>query len=106
MGMKIKKYNDFITEEVSGTELVGPVGPAYGETRLQNKTVNKSHTTVFGATDQKNPDSKNDLTDDLFFEDDYNSIYHNYLKAGGPQSELTGEKESDIAMMLSFLQEN
>ena len=36
--MKIKKFNQFISEEISGTELVGPVGPAYGETRLQNKT--------------------------------------------------------------------
>ena len=36
--MKIKKFNKFITEEISGTELVGPIGPAYGETRLQNKT--------------------------------------------------------------------
>ena len=39
--MRIKKYQDFIFEEISGTEMVGPVGPAYGETRTQNKTVNK-----------------------------------------------------------------
>ena len=35
----IKSFKQFINEEVSGTELVGPIGPAYGETRLQNKTV-------------------------------------------------------------------
>jgi hypothetical protein len=104
--VKIKKYKHFISEEVSGTELVGPVGPAYGETRLQNKTVNKSHTSVYGTTGHKNPDSKNELTDDLFFEDDYNQIHNNFLKSGGSQSDLTGNREEDTAFMLNFLQEN
>lgn len=103
--MKIKKFKNFILEEISGTELVGPVGPAYGETRLQNKTVNKSHTSVI-KSDVVNPDSKNSLTDDLFFEEDYNNIFNNYLKAGGSQGELTGNKEEDISTMLNFLQEN
>ena len=44
--MKLKKFNQFISEEISGTELVGPVGPAYGETRLQNKTVTFHDTNV------------------------------------------------------------
>ena len=54
--------------------MVGPVGPAYGETRTQNKTVNKDHTSVVGVSDRNNPDSQNSLTSDLFFEDDYNKI--------------------------------
>lgn len=103
---RIKKFNDFIIEEVSGTELVGPVGPAYGETRLQNKTVNQTHTSLTGVTGHKNPNSKNSLTDDLFFEDDYNQIYGDFLKSGGSQSDLTGNKEEDTAYMLNFLQEN
>lgn len=102
--MKIKKFINFISEEISGTELVGPVGPAYGETRLQNKTVNKSHTSVIKSA-VSNPDSKNSLTDDLFFEDDYNSIFNEYLKSGGSQNELTGNKEEDISTMINFLQE-
>jgi hypothetical protein len=102
--MKIKKFINFISEEISGTELVGPVGPAYGETRLQNKTVNKSHTSVI-KSDVSNPDSKNSLTDDLFFEDDYNTIFNEYLKSGGSQTELTGNKEEDISTMINFLQE-
>lgn len=101
---KIKKYADFILE-VSGTELVGPIGPGYGETRLQNKTVNKSHTTLTGVNGVENPNSKNSLTSDLFFEDDYNQIYNDFLKSGGSQSELTGNKEEDIAFMISFLEE-
>jgi hypothetical protein len=102
--MKIKNYINFISEEISGTELVGPIGPAYGETRLQNKTVNKTHTSVIRSS-AMNPDSKNSLTDDLFFEDDYNSIFNEYLKSGGNQSDLTGDKEEDISTMLNFLQE-
>ena len=41
----IRNYKEFINE-VSGTELVGPVGPAYGETRLQNKTISSHDTNV------------------------------------------------------------
>ena len=40
--MKIKKFNDFVSESISGAELVGPVGPAYGETGLQNKTISQT----------------------------------------------------------------
>jgi hypothetical protein len=104
--VKIKKYQNFISEEISGTELVGPVGPAYGETRTQNKTVNKSHTSLVGVEDRNNPNSQNSLTSDLFFEDDYNKIHNDYLKSGGNQNQLTGNKQDDIAIMLDFLQEN
>lgn len=104
--MIIKKYQDFILEEISGTELIGPVEPAYGETRTQNKTVNKSHTSLLGVSDRDNPNSQNSLTSDLFFEDDYNKIFNDFLKSGGNQSGLSGNKEDDIAMMLDFLQEN
>ena len=103
--MKIKKFNKFVNEEISGTELVGPVGPAYGETGLQNKTLNKSHTSLLGVLDRTNPESKNSLTSDLFFQDDYNEIFNNFLKSGGDQSQLLGNREDDIAIMLDFLQE-
>jgi hypothetical protein len=102
--MKIKKFTQFISEEVSGTELVGPMGPAYGETRLQNKTVNQTHTTMVSAK-ADNPSSKNPLTSGLFFEDDYQEIYGQYLKSGGSQSDLTGDSSNDIEIMLNFLRE-
>lgn len=104
--MRIKNYKNFISEEISGTELVGPIGPAYGETRTQNKTVNRSHTSLVGVEDRTNPDSQNELTSDLFFVDDYNKIFNDYLKSGGDQTQLTGNKQDDIALMLDFLQEN
>ena len=33
-------------------------------------------------------------------------VYNDYLKSGGNQSQLSGNKQDDIAMMLDFLQEN
>lgn len=104
--VKIKKYQNFISEEISGTELVGPVGPAYGETRTQNKTVNRSHTSLMSVSDRDNPRSQNALTSDLFFEDDYNKIHNDFIKSGGNQNQLIGNKQEDIAIMLDFLEEN
>jgi hypothetical protein len=73
MGMMIKRFNDFIKEEVSGTELVGPMGPGYGETGLQNKTVTSHDTNVIFC----------DLDSKFYTIDDYNNIYQEYLKKGG-----------------------
>jgi hypothetical protein len=75
--MKIKKYIQFINE-ISGTEIPQKAqgsyfGPAYGDTVSPN-TINKSHTGLKQIHNFQNPDSKNDLTSDLFFGDDYNSI--------------------------------
>jgi hypothetical protein len=70
--MKIKKWGDFLLE-ISGTELVGPIGPAYGETRLQNKTVNFHNTNViFCNIDRK-----------IYTIDEWNDLYNQYLSKGG-----------------------
>jgi hypothetical protein len=71
--MKIKKFNDFIKEEVSGTELVGQIGPGYGDTRLQNKTINSHDTNVIFC----------DIDSKFYTIDDYNNIYGEHLKNGG-----------------------
>lgn len=91
--MKIKNYNKFISEEISGTELVGPVGPAYGETRLQNKTVDASDTTVVFS----------DLNNKFYNEDEYNELYNNYLKSGGIPLQ-GGYSKENIDKILDFLQ--
>lgn len=91
--MKIKKFDDFITEEISGTELVGPIGPAYGETRLQNKTVDASDTTVVYS----------DLDNKIYSEDEYNELYNNYLKSGGLPLQ-GGYSKENIDEILDFLQ--
>ena len=69
----LKKFKNFINEEISGTELIGPVGPGYGETRLQNKTVNKHDTNIIIC----------DIDNSFYTIDDYNNIYSDYLKIGG-----------------------
>lgn len=71
--MMIKRFNDFIKEEVSGTELIGPMGAGYGETGLQNKTVTSHDTNVIFC----------DLDSKFYTIDDYNNIYQEYLKIGG-----------------------
>ena len=89
--MKIKKWKQF-NEEISGTELVGPVGPAYGETRLQNKTISSHHTNVIEGIDGN-----------FYTEDEYNELHNTYLKSGG--TPLDGFSKENIDIMLSFLQE-
>jgi len=69
----IKSFKQFIKEEVSGTELIGPVGPAYGETRLQNKTVDFHSTNVILS----------EIDNKFYTVDEYNTIYSEYLKSGG-----------------------
>lgn len=102
----IKKFKQFLSEEVSGTELVGPVGPAYGETRLQNKTVNTRHTSAEFSMGLKNPNSNNQLTSDIFFDDQYSDVFNNYLKNGGSQSELTDDRGTNMKIMMDFLHSN
>jgi len=101
--MKIKKFNDFVSESISGAELVGPVGPAYGETGLQNKTISQTNTSLVSVRDGENSSSKNDLTKELFFEDDYVQLHNDYLKAGGLESDLTGDYEQDLGTIMDFL---
>jgi hypothetical protein len=103
----IKKFKEFINEEVSGTEIPQKnkgsyFGPAYGDTVSPN-TINAFHTsmTSVGGVDNKN--SKNDLTSDIFTIDDYKEMRIEYLKAGGKESDLSGDKEVDIPIMSEFL---
>ncbi len=88
----IKKYLQFINE-VSGTEMVGPVGPGYGETRLQNKTINANDTEVIFS----------EIGSRIYTMDEYNQLYQDYLKAGG--SPLFGYNKENLDKVLFFLQE-
>jgi hypothetical protein len=89
--MKIKKYIQYI-KEISGTELIGPMGPGYGETGLQNKTVNPHDTTVVYS----------DLDSRIYTEDEYNDVYDNYLKSGGKP--LSGFNKENLDTIISFSQ--
>lgn len=87
----IKRFKDFISEEVSGTELVGPIGPAYGETRLQNKTINSFHTNVIFS----------ELSGEFYTIDDYNQMYNDYLKSGGEP--LDGFNKENLEIIIGSM---
>jgi hypothetical protein len=103
--MKIFKYIEF-KESISGTELVGQVGPNYGDTSNKNKTLGRQHTTVIKSTQTKNKNSNNVLTDDIYFEDDYHELYNNYIKLGGDISKLNNDKSYNIKVMSDFYKLN
>ena len=85
---KIKKFKQF-NEEVNGAELVGNIGPGYGETGLQNKTITSHDTNVIFC----------DLDSKFYTIDDYNNIYEEYLKKGGKP--LDGFSKENINIILS-----
>ena len=92
--MTIKRFSDFIKEEVSGTELIGPMGPAYGETGLQNKTVTSHDTNeIFCEFDNR-----------FYNIDDYNNIYGEYLKTPeGIENPLDGFSLDNIVAILQVI---
>lgn len=89
--VRIKTFIEFIKEEVSGTELVGPVGPAYGETRLQNKTVNFHNTNVIFC----------DIDNKLYMIDEWNDLYNQYLSKGGKPLP-SGFNSENLSIVVSF----
>ena len=93
--MVIKKFGEFIKEEISGTELVGPIGPGYGETRLQNKTVNQHDTTIIIS----------DIDNAFYTIDDYNNKYSDYLKKRGTPLP-DGFNKENLEKVILFLNEN
>lgn len=83
-------FKNFLREAISGTELVGPVGPAYGETGIQNKTLDRSDTTVILS----------DIDNKFYTYDEYNNIYNDYLKKGG--TPLDGFNRENINKILQW----
>ena len=66
--MKIKNYLNFINE-ISGTELVGHMGPNYPDSSIPN-TIDSGDTSVlYSPIDSK-----------IYTYDDYQTIYQDYLK--------------------------
>ncbi len=86
----IKTWTQF--NEISGTELVGPVGPAYGDTKTKNKTISNFDTDVIYSS-----------IDGRFYTiADYNSLYNEYLKKMGKP--LDGYSLENIDKMIIFMQ--
>jgi len=90
--MRIKKYLNFL-ESISGTELVGHMGPNYGE-------------------EDNSPMKKIGITDIIYSNifgrmvtyDEYQDLYFNYLKKGG--SPLEGFNLENLDKVLRILNES
>ncbi len=87
--MKIKNYKSFL-EAISGWELVGHMGPNYGE--QENSPMKKT-----GMTDVL----YSDTFDRMVTYDDYQSLYNDYLKKGG--SPLQGFNLENLDKVLGVL---
>ena len=86
----IKKFNKFL--EISGTELIGHMGPGYPNQELRN-TINKEDTHCIESDDNK-----------IYTEDDYETLYIEYLKKGGKP--LFGYSEENLEKVLSLIKES
>jgi hypothetical protein len=87
--MKIKNYKSFL-EAISGWELIGHMGPNYGE--QENSPMKKA-----GMTDVL----YSDAFDRMVTYDDYQNLYNDYLKKGG--SPLQGFNLENLDKVLGVL---
>jgi len=78
----IKKYKQFL-ESISGTELIGSLGPGIGSQKLSN-TITTNDTEVIAS----------DITGEMYTYDDYNELYADYLKKGKKPLEGGFNKEN------------
>jgi len=78
----IKKYKQFL-ESISGTELIGSLGPGIGSQKLSN-TITTNDTEVIAS----------DITGEMYTYDDYNELYEDYLKKGKKPLEGGFNKEN------------
>lgn len=84
----IKSKGSLYTESISGTELIGHMGPNYGETQLP-VTLSQSDTSLVYVGDK------------IYSEDEYNDLYQQYLTKGGKP--LFGFSKQNLEMVLSKL---
>ncbi len=89
--MKIKNYKSFL-EAISGWELVGHMGPNYGE--QENSPIKKA-----GMTDVLYSDAFGRMVT----YDAYQNLYNDYLKKGG--SPLQGFNLENLDKVLGVLNE-
>lgn len=86
--MIIFKFREF-NESISGTELIGNIGPNYGDQKLAI-TLNSGDTTIIYS----------DITQGFYTMDDYYEIYLKYLKSGGKP--LNGFNKNNLEYLLSL----
>lgn len=69
--MKIKTYKKFL-ESISGTELIGSLGPGIGSQKLSNTITSADTNIVYDENTNK-----------FYSEDEYYDLYNKYIENGG-----------------------
>ena len=87
--MRIRKFKSYC-ESISGTELVGHMGPNYGETELP-VTLSKADTDVIYS----------EITDKIYTKCDYDDLYHDYLVKGGRP--FVGFNKQNLEKVITYL---
>lgn len=87
--MKIFNFIEFCNEEVGGVELIGHMGPNYGE-EDNHKMIGPTPADVL----------RSDTTGKVYTQDEYQQAYFDYLKKGG--TPLHGFNKENLETVLSF----
>jgi hypothetical protein len=91
--MIIKKWKEF-KESISGTELVGHLGPNYPDQDVTNTQISPKDTGIVLCT----------IDNKLYTYDDYQDMYNLYLKSGN--SPLHGFNKNNLDKVVTFLTSN
>lgn len=83
------KYTLF---ELSGTELVGHMGPNYGDQKIPNTIGTEDTEVLYSESDDK-----------FYTKDDYDNLYNDYLKTGGKDTTLSNFTKENLDKILSLL---
>ena len=87
--MRILKFKSF-NEAISGTEMIGSMGPNYGQ--------NIGPTTITSGDTQT---IYSEIKDKIFSKDEYDELYHQYLAKGGKP--LHGFSKENLELVLQEL---
>lgn len=87
--MIIKKFKSYC-ESISGTELIGHMGPNYGEPTFPRTITDSDTHVVFSELDNK-----------FYTQDEYDDLYQEYLKVGG--SPLSGFNKNNLDLIIGYL---
>jgi len=90
--MKIIRTFRRYCEAISGTELMGPVGPNYGDMILPNTITNSDTGVIFSDIDAK-----------FYTTDEYDELYGEYLKNGGNPINDPVFNKGNLEEVLAFL---
>lgn len=88
--MKIQKFKKYV-ESISGTEMIGSMGPNYGE-NIGPKTITSADTDVVYS----------EIMDKIFTRDEWDNLYQQYLAKGG--APLHGFNKETLETVLNVLQ--